>query len=185
MKIKRICQYCGKEFLEYPCHTKIGKDKFCSKICYYKSKEGKKNKCKVCKKQFYVRPFTIKKNWGLFCSRKCQGIWARGRNNPHWKGGITSIYVQIRNSLVYRLWRNAVFLKDNFTCQECGDNKGGNLRAHHLKKYSPILIKNKINTFRKALNCKELWDIKNGITLCIECHKKIHKKKENIAENLE
>jgi len=27
-----------------------------------------------------------------------------------------------------------------------------------------------------AYKCKELWDIKNGITLCKKCHKKQHQK---------
>ena len=25
----------------------------------------------------------------------------------------------------------------------------------------------------EAINCKELWDIGNGVTCCLKCHKKI------------
>ena len=28
-----------------------------------------------------------------------------------------------------------VYKRDNYTCQRCGDNKGGNLVAHHLNGY--------------------------------------------------
>src|SRR3990167_11385651 len=40
----------------------------------------------------------------------------KGKNHPNWKGGISSINQQIRNSLEYNLWRKAVFARDNFRC---------------------------------------------------------------------
>jgi hypothetical protein len=56
----------------------------------------------------------------------------------------------------YNQWRNLVFERDNYTCQVCGDNSGGNLVAHHLNGYHW---------------CKELRiDVINGITLCKDCH---------------
>lgn len=66
----------------------------------------------------------------------------------------------IRHSLQYRKWRNKVFARDNYTCQNCG-KKGGNLQAHHIKPFAKY----------KRLR----FSIKNGITLCKECHKLIHK----------
>src|SRR5579859_8266718 len=35
-----------------------------------------------------------------------------------------------RFSQEYKRWRYDVFLRDRFTCQECGDHRGGNLVAH-------------------------------------------------------
>ena len=35
-----------------------------------------------------------------------------------WKGGITPLNKQIRNSREYEIWRNAVFQRNNYTC--CG-----------------------------------------------------------------
>jgi len=66
-----------------------------------------------------------------------------------------------RNSKEYMNWRNKVFKRDNYTCQECG-KIGGELNAHHIKKFSDYLkLRTKIN---------------NGKTLCKECHLKYHKK---------
>lgn len=41
---------------------------------------------------------------------------------------------------------------------------------------SPIKEENNIKTLEESIYCDELWNINNGITLCIECHKKTHKK---------
>ena len=68
----------------------------------------------------------------------------------------------IRNSEEYRLWRNAVFIRDGYTCQMCG-RCGGKINAHHIKRFSEYP--------------DERLNIDNGITLCYACHKKVHKKK--------
>ena len=89
-----------------------------------------------------------------------------------WKGGITELQYKIRNHFKYRQWRSDVFTRDNFTCQCCGDKKGGNLEAHHLKAKSLIIKENNITTIEQALMCEELWNINNGQTLCEKCHQK-------------
>lgn len=80
-----------------------------------------------------------------------------GENNLKWRGGITPENVRIRTSIEYRLWREAVFARDNWTCQKCGQ-RGGNLFAHHIKSFS------KFPETRFAID--------NGDTLCIKCHEK-------------
>lgn len=79
-----------------------------------------------------------------------------GENNPRWKGGITPKNEIIRHSSEMKNWRKQVFERDNYTCQCCGDNKGGNLRAHHVLNFSEYLDLR--------------FDINNGITLCSDCH---------------
>ncbi len=101
--------------------------------------------------------------------------WLMGDKNNNWKGGITPLYYQIRNSLKTKQWRECVFTRDNFTCQDCGDNKGGNLEAHHIQELKKIIEKYQIKTLEQALCCDVLWDISNGTTLCQSCHIKIHK----------
>lgn len=81
----------------------------------------------------------------------------RGEFSPRWKGGITPINKIIRGSLEYRLWRTAVFKRDNYTCIWCGDNRGGNLEADHIKPF--------------AYYPELRFAIDNGRTLCHECHK--------------
>ena len=102
--------------------------------------------------------------------KKKMSFKKRGKNNPAWKGGISPLETRIRRSFKYRQWRSDVFTRDDFTCQECGDNKGGNLEAHHIDPFAEIIRRNKIKTIEQALICEELWNINNGTTLCKDCH---------------
>jgi 5-methylcytosine-specific restriction endonuclease McrA len=61
----------------------------------------------------------------------------------------------------YKKWRMDVFLRDKFTCRVCG-KVGGKLNAHHIKRY--------------AQEPSLRTDLRNGITLCEDCHKEIHRK---------
>jgi hypothetical protein len=67
-----------------------------------------------------------------------------------------------RKSIEYKEWREKVFTRDNWTCRKCG-KKGVRLHPHHIKHFSKFI---------------ELrFAVSNGITLCIDCHKLIHKKR--------
>ena len=91
----------------------------------------------------------------------------RGEKSPSWRGGITPINRAIRGSLDYKLWREAIFKRDNFTCQECGE-RGGSLHAHHIKPfaYFPELR----------------FAIDNGLTLCVSCHEKTENYKKKLKQ---
>lgn len=90
----------------------------------------------------------------------------RGPDHYNWKGGVTPEVGRLRRSAEYRDWRTAVFTRDNFTCQKCGDARGGNLRAHHIKPF--------------AANPEERFNLANGVTLCCDCHDKVHFKPGSI-----
>ena len=93
-----------------------------------------------------------------------------GKNHYNWKGGLTPLVRQIRRCFKYRQWRKAIFQRDNYTCILC-DKRGGWVEAdHYPKSFSEIFYGNKIKTIKQALNCKELWNKDNGITLCRKCH---------------
>ena len=81
-----------------------------------------------------------------------------GKEHPNWQGGITPFRKKIMNSEEYKLWRTAVFERDNYTCIWCGDNRGNNLNADHIKPF--------------ALFPELRFAIDNGRTLCEDCHKK-------------
>ena len=100
-----------------------------------------------------------------------------GINNYGWKGGITSLTEQIRKCFKYRQWRSDIFIRDDFTCQNC-NIRGSNLHAHHIKSFSSILQFYEIITLEEALNCAELWNLNNGITFCVKCHRNFHKNKK-------
>jgi 5-methylcytosine-specific restriction endonuclease McrA len=103
-----------------------------------------------------------------------------GKDNPNYKGGITSLRHGIRDSSKYRQWRFNIFTRDDYTCQVCR-KRGGYIHVHHIKLFSQILVENHIKILEDAKNCEELWDIDNGLTLCKECHLKLRR---NEHENL-
>jgi len=82
----------------------------------------------------------------------------KGEKSHFWKGGIHPINLLARKSIKYKLWRESVYKRDNFTCVLCGDNKGGNLQADHIKPFYKYP--------------KLRFSLKNGQTLCIFCHRK-------------
>lgn len=94
-----------------------------------------------------------------------------GKKASNWKGGISELAHCIRTSEKYKIWRNEVFKRDNWTCRFCG-GKGNEKNVDHIKQFAIILKENNITTIEDAMNCKELWDMSNGRTLCISCHKK-------------
>lgn len=90
-------------------------------------------------------------------TRKKKSEALKGSKSYLWKGGITQVHQKIRQSLEYKLWRTAVFERDNYTCIWCGDNKGGNLEADHIKPF--------------AYYPELRFAIDNGRTLCKPCHR--------------
>lgn len=92
----------------------------------------------------------------------------------NWKGGIAPLYEAIRACTQYRNWRTTVVTRDRYTCQYCGDSRGGNLHAHHIIFFSTIMEAHNISTLKEAAACEILWDISNGLTLCQACHKQAH-----------
>lgn len=140
-----------------------------------------KEKYEKCRKTFFQKGhnawaknkiFSEKHRKNLSLSHK--GKYC-GNNSPTWKGGITPLNSIIRNSDKYNEWRIQNFIRDEFTCQECGQI-GGKLHVHHIKPFAVILKTNNITTFDSAVQCVELWDLNNGVTLCEKCHKQLRKK---------
>ncbi len=95
----------------------------------------------------------------------------RGDKSSFWKGGATQLDRLIRKTFQYRDWRTAVYTRDKYSCCWCGATRAY-LQAHHLKQFAVILKENEIKSVEQAIGCDELWMISNGITLCLECHKK-------------
>jgi len=102
----------------------------------------------------------------------------RGFDVTNWKRKEKKLIDLIRGSSAYKTWRNEVYKRDIYICQDCGKTTGGDLNAHHLVPFIQILFDNNIESLDKALECDVLWDIKNGMTLCKECHEKKHKEIE-------
>lgn len=141
--------------------------------------------CIICRKQFFAEKYRseTQKSCSLLCSNEYRAS-TESRNHLHkvhkervlhgkhnLYRGISSLVNIIRHCSQYKQWRDSVFQRDEFTCKFCY-TVGRKLNADHIKQFSLILIENNIKTFEQAILCKELWDINNGRTLCLDCHTK-------------
>ena len=176
MKTK-ICLKCNKEFNKpITCSKKKwGERMYCSNSCansvnstgtkrclgnipwnkgkklgrYLKNTCIKKN-CLICDKEFIVKNY--RKDIAKYCCKRCSEI-ARDE-------GKSTKNKRIRQSIEYRLWREAVFARDNWTCQKY-KIKGGKLHPHHILNFAEY---------------PELrFAIDNGITLSRKAHLEFHK----------
>lgn len=82
----------------------------------------------------------------------------QGLTIKEWEGFKRTTSEIIRKSEKYMEWRKAVFERDNYTCQQCGNK--GTLNAHHIKQF--------------AYYPELRFDVNNGLTLCEKCHLKEH-----------
>lgn len=102
------------------------------------------------------RPNMNEEGYRKKISKIMKEIVAKGEHN-FWKGGVTAVNKLARTQIEYKLWRESVFKRDNYTCQEC-KVRGGKLNAHHIKPFA---------VFKEVR-----YRIENGTTLCEVCHRK-------------
>lgn len=167
----KICDLCGSPF-----QTTNGRQRFCL--------ECREGTCVICGQSF-KRDFRARKVVTT-CSRPCSAKLAgqsRTRQtltclccgiqfqplNGHTKKKYCSLKCKHlasrrpqadkrRNTYKYRLWREAVYARDRYTCQQCGAK--GEIQAHHIKSWEK--------------HPKLRFEVANGVTLCQTCHENIH-----------
>ena len=168
--LTKICKRCGKEFTKRYGYSQTQWDKaeYCSLNCAKNgSKWTQESKDKISGRN--------SPNFGKHPSieTRLKKSKHRGENAGNWQGGKTAQSFLIRHNINYKLWREAVFARDNWTCQKSG-TRGGLLRAHHIFSFS------KYPELRFAID--------NGITLSDDNHKEFHiqyGKKNNTKEQIE
>lgn len=164
----KTCLICGNEFSLPP--VRINTAKYCSRACASVAASARmsgpnhhnwkryQKECECCGKQFWTRP---SRGANPFCSQDCRAKTMRGQRHGSWKGGVTEPTRAIRASDANKKWRQAVFERDNFTCQNCGVVRSG-INAHHIFSFTGFP--------------EHRFDVWNGITLCTTCHKLEHRK---------
>lgn len=194
---KRICPVCKKEFSCLKSHQKTHCSKPCTGKGVVQSRNGAKTegdiplKCIVCGKVFRVFNCDRKQK---YCSHACHYVHFGRQGSELSKKKSGKSYIELygvkkavqisvnislgrarrrkpkiedprriaEEELLHSAWRIFVFTRDDYTCQKCGAK--GELNAHHIKSW---------------INHPELrHSVENGITLCVPCHLKMHKKKE-------
>lgn len=105
--------------------------------------------------------------------RRLERPWISGEKNPGWKGGITPLVAALRTDARYAEWRLSIFRRDGFRCVQCGvkPRRRSGLNTDHIRPLSHLIRLLEIKTIDDACQRQELWDIENGRTLCIDCHK--------------
>lgn len=169
-EIEILCDGCGKSI-----KRKAGQmndtQNFCSHVCYLnnfnsmKVKNLEKRVCSECDEDIWNFPSQYEGKKKVFCSKHCKNIHYgriyKGENHPSYNHLLTpEEREQARKYEDYYVWRKLTFDRDKFSCQKCGDNRGGNLVAHHILNYSEY------PELRTELN--------NSITFCKECHTNFH-----------
>lgn len=126
--------------------------------------------CSGCNNIFSTKYYQYIKNSNNLC-RSCnmkkvasdKGNIAKrsGENHPRYNEKLTDEEREIgRKHPEYRIWRESVYKECSYIFQCCGDNRGGNLVAHHLNGWHW---------------CKdERFTDYNGVALCKSCHEKFH-----------
>ncbi len=158
--LSKTCVSCGCVFTRKTDVTYLqwSAARFCSHACqrigrivrkasrHHNWKGGERRKCcAMCGASFAVKPYRADR--ARFCSLTCKIV-----AQDH---GVSTHNEKLRHGERYRAWRQAVFVRDDFTCQDCG-TRGGVLNADHIHPF--------------ALFPELRFNVENGRTLCRECH---------------
>ncbi|MHA2040165.1 MAG: hypothetical protein ACW98X_27510 [Promethearchaeota archaeon] len=188
-KQKIKCSNCGDDLYRTPYDISQHDNFYCNRRCMGEHRKkflsGENHPswkggcvtvvCATCNKNFEIKRHALNEN--NFCCQKCLGQWLSknhsGENSWLWQGGKNDLQNTIRKSTKMKEWVRSIFERDDFTCKKCNDGSN-NLNAHHLKSLAQILRDNNISTIEEALVCDELWDLKNGETVCYDCHCSFH-----------
>ena len=136
-KLVRYCKICDKPFNTTSEKVTIGCGNYCSHRCANISRQTRFNcVCRICGKTAHKTLSQITRGNGTYCSRKCKGLahshTMSGKNNPHWKGGLSfGKYCPKFNKAFKRKVREFF----NRRCVLCGKSEaelGYRLAIHHV-----------------------------------------------------
>lgn len=143
MKVRKICQYCGKEY--YVSKSQENRSKFCSDKCFRTNKNKQiEYQCDYCGKPFMVTQSKVDKvkngkAKGLYCCSQC----AKDVQKPKWEDIVflfkehgyellSDKYINAKTKLEYicskhrdKGVQSVTYgnLKNGFGCKYCGDER--------------------------------------------------------------
>jgi hypothetical protein len=164
---KAISEYHERHFCDYECRSEwkngdwIGEDN-------PRWKGGKVEvECANCGSDLTRKPSIAKKQGRYFCDEDCQGKWRSenlvGSEHPSWAGGYEGYY-----GPSWPEARRQVRKRDGYKCRRCGTTE-----KEHIKKEGTELHVHHIEKFSRFDSHEEANELKNLITLCVYCHRKI------------
>jgi len=154
--------------------------KFCSKKCWNIRGKIITSNCQWCKKEFSLPAHIMavgRDRERKTCSAECRYSLITGSRNYRWKGEAARYNLRFRDALsntyMYKRWRRAVKLTHGNKCVNCGELKD-HMHVHHIYPLAQI-IKDEKWSYDRYMELYEtpdsrLWDVKNGVTLCGDCH---------------
>lgn len=162
-----LCALCGRQAYKNPSRIRRNREQFCKKSHHMEWLKLQANKieCVICGCFFAVCKSQVVARNRKTCSKLCVGKLRTKRaeesriSNPPTEGALKR---RIRYSKKMADWRIAVFERDDYTCQICS--------ARSCKGKAVILNADHIKPF--ALYPESRFDITNGRTLCLDCHRK-------------
>ena len=144
------CKNCKLFFFIPKGQYQNGRRKFCSRKCKYQFEKPT---------QFitYKQKITNLKNWiGRIPWNKGKPFYQiRGDKNHFWEGGVTEATRKRVGSIEWKILREQIYKRDNYTCQKC-KRKPPKLHCHHIEPY----------------RISQNNNLDNLITLCNSCHSK-------------
>lgn len=165
-----VCAECGGE-ARVQSANRVKDVNFCSRGCstrfsvkhptgpmrqkQLRQRTGVERPCANCGTIIYLSNARLRRgSANNYCSKSCNTIHKRtgkfGPNASNWKGGIS------KYPWAFRIARPQVLERDTFACTGTGPHKG-RLEVHHKDN-------DKYNT-----------ELENLITVCVGCHKRMHK----------
>lgn len=161
-KVTKTCQQCNSIFVVQQWNDA----KYCSYSCYvdYMTSPFVKCICKHCGVEFMRKKCRIEKSKSVFCTKRCSDIYNVGRNHYEYKDNLHHKHLK----LGLKQWGTIIKERDGYSCQKCGrDDDKKLMEAHHIKSRSE--------------NPELIFEIGNGITLCLWCHYKEHENEPSSA----
>lgn len=184
--MEKVCKTCGQKFT--PKNERPNRPaKFCSRKCIRNETQFKKgHKMRFGKKpppKAWDNPNSKKTRFGAgqpSFFKKGLIPWNKGMDF----GGNEYLAKRISWLSKYREWKKLIKERDKYKCVLCGSNKILNV-DHYPKSISQLIKEYNVKKPQETKQIKEFWDINNGRTLCLGCHKKTETYGKNIMPKMQ